>query len=213
MAGEQEKVRHDNPPRHSEEAEMTLRNGGGRDLRRAAALVSVAAVTAATAACGVVHVNFGNGKSGGAAVAGSAAFRADVAFAHCMQTHGMPSFPVPTSTNERISVNVSGHLNGNANGNVKADSPATRAYADCKQLLPPSSANRPGAGIVTQAQLDLVLKIVQCMRTHGEPAMPDPTVVGGSLHISLQPAVVASAQFQDAVHACRSLIPKGVQFP
>jgi hypothetical protein len=189
---------------------MNMRNGGGRTLRRTAALVGVAAFT--TTACGVVHVNLGNGKPSGAALSGSAAFRADVAFAHCMQTHGMPGFPVPTNTNESVNVNISGHLNGNANGNVKADSPATRAYADCKQWLPPSTTSH-SASVVTQAQLAAVLRIVQCLRTHGEPAFPDPTVVGGSVRFNVQPAVIQSARFQDAVNACRSLIPKGVHLP
>ena len=79
---------------------MNGKTGGNRGLRRAAALAVVAAVAVLTAACGVVHVHFGS--SGGSASAGSATYRADLAYAQCMQTHGLPDFPDPNLASEQL---------------------------------------------------------------------------------------------------------------
>ncbi len=72
------------------------RRGRGGGPRRAGAMAMVAAVAVLTAACGVVHVNAGS--SGNSASTGSATLRANLAYAHCMQTHGVPSFPDPGSS-------------------------------------------------------------------------------------------------------------------
>jgi hypothetical protein len=121
-----------------------------------------------------------------------------------MQTHGVPNFPVPTSTGQSFQVS------GNPGGGTP-NTPSGRAYANCKGLLPQSSTST-GSG-VTQAELDQTLKIVQCLRAHGEPDIPDPTVVNGNLNIAASPSVVQSSQFQAAATACRSLLPKGVHLP
>ena len=119
---------------------MNGKTGGSRGLRRAGALAVVAAVAVLTAACGVVHVHVGS--SGGSAAAGPAAYRANLAFAHCMQTHGVPNFPDPIGSS---SFHVSGHLNGKVTGTV------ARALGACQHLLPrgsvtaPATASPPGA--------------------------------------------------------------------
>jgi hypothetical protein len=186
-----------------QEAAMKDKTGGSGSLRRAGAAAAVAAAAVLAAGCGV-HVSFGNGGNGSAST-GSATFRANLAYAHCMQTHGVPGFPDP---NPSQGFAISGQLNGNASGS----SPLIRANNACKQLLPGGSATT-GSGNVTQAQLDQALKVVHCLRAHGEPTFPDPTVVGGSLHFTLQTGVLHSSTFQTAVKDCKSLIPKGVNFP
>jgi len=184
---------------------MNDKTAGSRGPRRAGALAGVAAVAVLATACGAVHISLGSSGSTGSTSTGSAAtFRANLAFAHCMQTHGVPNFPDPANSSESF------HVNGQPNGG--AAGPSAQAYTACKQLLPPGSTTT-GNGHVSQQQLDQTLKIVQCLRAHGEPNVPDPTVVNGSLNLALQPGVVHSAQFQAAVKACRSLLPKGVTFP
>jgi hypothetical protein len=188
----------------SGEATMNDKAGGSRRPWRAAALaVAAAAVAVLTTACGV-HVSFGNGSGNGSASTGSATFLAELAFAHCMQTHGVPNFPDPTNANQGFG--VSGQLKGNPTG------PLAQAHNACEHLLR-NGTSATGTGSVTQAQLDQALKIAQCLRAHGEPTFPDPTVVNGSLRFTVQPGVIGSARFQTAVTACRSLIPKGVNFP
>jgi hypothetical protein len=178
---------------------MNDKTGGSRSLRRAGALaVLAAAVAVLTAACGGSP-----SSSAGSASTGSATYRAELAFAQCMRTHGVPNFPDP---NPSGGFSVSGQLNGNPTG------PAAQAHNACQHLLPSGSATT-GTGSVTQAQLNQALKIAQCLRAHGEPNFPDPTVVNGSLNFTVQPGVLGSARFQAAVKACRSLIPKGVNFP
>jgi subtilase family serine protease len=120
-----------------EEAAMNTRTGGSPGPWRAASLALAAAVAALTTACGVVHVHFG---SSGAST-GPATYRADLAFAHCMQTHGVPNFPNPAGSS---SFHVSGHLNGKLTG------PMARALGACQHLLPrsataPATASPPGA--------------------------------------------------------------------
>ena len=96
-------------------------NGGNRGPRRAAALAVVVTVAVLTAACDV-HVHIGS--SSGSASAEPATYRANLAYAHCMQTHGVPDFPDP---NPSAGFSISGHPTGN--------SPLARANDACQQLL------------------------------------------------------------------------------
>ena len=88
---------------------MNDKTGGNRGPRRAGALAVVAAVAVLATACGVCMCMR---SSGGSASAGSATYRANLAYAHCMQTHGVPNFPDPTNSSE--SFHISGHPNGKA---------------------------------------------------------------------------------------------------
>jgi predicted TIM-barrel enzyme len=76
----------------------------------------VAAATALTAGCGIVHVHFGSDSSG------SVTFRPNAAFVQCMRSHGLTKFP-----NANPSRNMTVQLHGNT--------PVTRAYDACKHLL------------------------------------------------------------------------------
>ena len=115
---------------------MNDKTGGSRGPRRAAALAVVTAVAALTAGCGVVHVHFGS--SGGPASTGSATYRANLAYAHCMQTHGLPDFPDPNPSGG-ASIHIHIHIHPHAN------SPAARANDACKQLLAAGSTGTGGA--------------------------------------------------------------------
>ena len=105
---------------------MNGNTGGNLGLRRAAAWALMAAVAAAATACGV-HVSF----SGGSGPAGPAIFRDNRAYAHCMQTHGVPNFPTPANSSERF--HITGHPRGKVTG------PMARANDACQHLLPPGS--------------------------------------------------------------------------
>jgi hypothetical protein len=181
----------------SKEAAMNDKTGGSRGLHRAGALAAVAAIAVlTTAACS----GSPSSSDPSAASKGSATYRAELAFADCMQTHGVPNFPDP---NPSGGFAVSGQLNGSPKG------PAAQAHSTCQHLLPRGSATT-GTGSVTQAQLNQAVKIAQCLRAHGEPTFPDPTVVNGALQFAVKPGVLGTAQYETAVNDCRSLIPKGV---
>src|SRR6516165_7100560 len=103
---------------------MSGKTGGNGGRRRTAALAVATAVAVLTTGCGVVHVHLGS--SGGSASTGSAAYRAELAYAQCMRAHGLPGFPNP---HPHPSGGPSEHVNVNPN------SPAARANDTCKHLL------------------------------------------------------------------------------
>jgi len=107
---------------------MNGKTGGNRGPRRAAALAVVAAAAVLTACGGSPP------SSSGSASTGSATYRANLAYAHCMQTHGVPNFPDP---NPSEGFSISGHPNGN--------SPLARANDACQHLLPAGSTGTGGA--------------------------------------------------------------------
>ena len=110
---------------------MSGKTGGNRGLRRAGALAVVAAVAVLTACGG------SRSSSGGSASAGSATYRTDLAYAQCMQTHGLPGFPDP---------NPSGSFSISISGQPHANSPAARANDACEHLL---TAGSTGTGSAT----------------------------------------------------------------
>jgi len=108
---------------------MKGKTGSSRGLRCAAAALSLAAAAAMLTACGGSPTS-----SVGSASTGPATYRADLAFAHCMQTHGVPGFPDPKPS---AALSISGHPQGN--------SPAAKAYDACEQLLPGGSTGTGSA--------------------------------------------------------------------
>jgi subtilase family serine protease len=101
---------------------MTDKTRGGRGPRRAAALTAVAAAAALTACSGSPSPHSGPAQATGRTA--SSTYQAQLAYAHCMQTHGVPGFPDP-----RPSMHIS------ISGQPPANSPAGRANAACKHLL------------------------------------------------------------------------------
>jgi hypothetical protein len=183
-----------------EEKTMNEKICGTRGLLRMGVLAVVATAALLTAACSA-PASPSVGGGGTASTTESAAYRANIAFAQCMRTHGVPSFPDPgPSTNFQVS---GGPVHG---------APTTtlgRAYSTCSHLLPSGSTSTTGH--VTAQQLSEGVTLAQCLRTHGEPFFPDPTVVNGSLSFDF--TGVNTPQFQAAVKACRSAIPAGVKLP
>jgi len=106
------------------------RRGPRRGPRRAAALAVVAAIAVLTACGGSPS------SSAGSAAAGPATYRAELAFAQCMRTHGVPGFPDPKPSGS-ISISISGHPPGN--------NPAARAIDACEHLLPAGSTRTGSA--------------------------------------------------------------------
>jgi subtilase family serine protease len=113
---------------------MKDKTGGSRGPRRPAALAVVAAVAVLTACGGSPS------SSGGSASAEPATYRADLAYAQCMRTHGVPDFPDP---NPSASVSISGQPHGN--------SPAARANDACEHLLAAGSTGTGSAAVPATA--------------------------------------------------------------
>lgn len=176
---------------------MNDKRCGSRGPRCVGALAVVAAAALLMAACSAPSP----GGGGTASMTESAAYRANIAFAQCMRTHGVPNFPDPGPSTD---FQVSGAPVGGA-----AATPSGKAYITCAHLLPNGSSSNNGQ--VTTQELSEGVALAQCLRTHGEPSFPDPTVVNGSLNFAF--TGVNSPQFQAAVNACRSVTPAGVKLP
>jgi hypothetical protein len=104
--------------------------------------------------------------AGGAAGPGSDSPQAAaLAFAKCMRSAGVPNFPDPTAGGGFVFRRGAG---------VEPASPAFQAaQKTCGKFLP--SVGAPGSGPRASVQaLAKMLKVSQCMRTHGVPDFPDP---------------------------------------
>jgi hypothetical protein len=134
---------------------------------------------------------------------GQQSYQQLVAYSQCMRTHGLPTFPDPTESAHSISMPNAPDQN----------SPQYKSANDaCKHLLP-FGGGPPSAAQTAQITAKL-LKYANCMRAHGEPGFPDPTVKtsGGGIQIGFRLSTGVdpnSPQFQEAQKACRSLSPGG----
>lgn len=173
---------------------MNHGTGGGGGRRRAgpwrAVLPAVAGMAVLAAACA------GGGSS---AAGGSSPYQKAVAYAQCMRSHGVPGFPDPDSKGNFI---IKGpELGGSGQQYQSADKA-------CKHLL-------PNGGQMTAAQqqkaLSQALKFSACIRAHGLPNFPDPTVEKGGISLRLGGSGISpnSPQLRAAQQACRSLLPGG----
>jgi hypothetical protein len=165
---------------------------GGRDCRRrawagilAAALAGVAMVAAAC----------GDGPPAGAGSgSGQTPYQQALAYAQCMRSHGVPSFPDPTSqgliTYGPVAIHSSQYLSANK---------------ICLHLLPPGS---PLTTAQKRSNVSQALTFARCIRSHGVPDFADPVITGGGAGVGFHvPRDRNSPQFQAAVHACRKFEP------
>jgi hypothetical protein len=82
-------------------------------------------------------------------------------FARCMRSHAVPSFPDP------------GSGSGPQTSQVNPSSPAFQSAQNaCKKYLPNDGQPRP----MSEAERQKAVAFSKCMRTHGEPDFPDPTL-------------------------------------
>jgi hypothetical protein len=68
-----------------------------------------------------------------------------------------------------------------------------------------------GSSAAPSGSSDSALAYTNCMRTHGEPNLPDVSIEGGSVHISASAGSgvdPSSPQFAAASNACKQLLPK-----
>jgi hypothetical protein len=161
--------------------------------RRAGLLAAVVAGTALLAACG-----------GGAHPAGSGATSGQLttpkldAFAQCMRSHGIADFYFsqanPSSPDVMFGRAVPASI----------DPMSPRFQTDekaCRPILGLPSGPPPE---VTAAQLRRLVRAAECMRVHGYPGYPDPSVQNGGIAVPPLPSGVDtnSLQFQAAMNKC-----------
>jgi hypothetical protein len=171
---------------------------GGKRGPRAGVLAVVAAVGVLATACGGGSApTFDSSVSGG-----SPSFGQELALARCIRGHGVPNFPDP---------NPSGGftLNGTITGQMLA------AYGHCRHLVPGSPSLTQVQQEAQQEQqklrqlLPVLLKFSRCMRSHGQPDYPDPTLNNQGIAGNLKGAGIdpQSPLFLAAVRVCQHLAP------
>jgi hypothetical protein len=115
--------------------------------------------------------------------------RSAAAFSACMRSHGVPDFPDPKVTSGGDIITI-----------PDSDSPRFgSALKICQKFLPdgsvPSSAQQ-------RQELDALLRFAACMRAHGVPNFPDPTVTGGRTSLNTGAIDRGSPRFAAAKKAC-----------
>lgn len=172
--------------------------------RRAGILAAVTCTALLTAACGGNASSAGTGTGTGSnATAGTSSRQQPLAYAHCMRSHGEPGFPDPDSQGGFDKATVVRAVQQTSNSVLRSASKA------CDHLMPQGlgpQSPRLSASQQQQLQAD-VLKAATCIRAHGLPNFPDPTVdsyghinVGGSVNLN-------SPQFKSALQACEHFVP------
>jgi len=157
-------------------------------------IVAVAFVAGITTACSSGTASSPSHATGRAHSAGG-----PLAFSACMRSHGVPSFPDPTS-NGGISIQVQ------PGSGIDPNSPAFQsAQRACQSLLP---AGKTSGGSVSPAVRAQILRYAACIRAHGVPNYPDPTFNGNAVNFgNLSGINPNSPAYQSALRACASLNP------
>ena len=175
--------------------------------------VVVVALALLAAGCGsqanqVAHVDSTATQSAGSSNARGATSSGLLAFSQCMRSHGVPSFPDPQP-------GASNAKSPSAQQLGVAGSQLSAAEDACEHLLPAGVDDR-----FPPAEVPLLLRgmarFSQCMRSHGVPNWPDPSVdsEGGPVFLlsahgfTLQQA--HSPEITHAVDECQHLLPSAL---
>jgi hypothetical protein len=184
-------------------------------------LVVLASTALALAGCGggssspgVAHLSSStpgaspaSGGSSSSPESGGSSQQTLVAYSQCMRSHGVPEFPEPTEG--RLLIQRSDH-NGRVTG-VNPQSSQFQAAAKACAKLAPNGGKPPSPAQQAKAQ-ESALKFSACMRTHGVPNFPDPTLSGGGVRMTLKAGGANgidpnSPQFKAAQKTCQSNLP------
>ena len=167
------------------------------DVLTGTAIVAIVALVLLATACS--SGDPGSAGSGGAPTAGgSAGSPSAVGYSHCMRTHGVPGYPDPSSNGtppktgpQQLGVSVSR---------------LQTAQAACQHLLPNAASfqQRTQQCMLTgdcppalvRRILTAELRFARCMRSHGVPDWPDPSIGPGG-----RPSFNVSARGIDPHHS------------
>ena len=159
--------------------------------------------------CAAVIAACGSSSSPNSAQTGTNASHAALLtkFSACMRSHGVPDFPDPsTSQNGDNSFGIDGY-NFNLPSNLRLQSPAYEdADKQCRSLIGGGSSTPRNPAVLAKAR-EAAIAQAQCMREHGVPNFPDPTVSssgGGIVSKSGAPGInPRSPAFQHAQQDCQ----------
>ena len=166
--------------------------------RTAAAIIATAALALLAGAC---SGSPSSTAAGGSPNAGdSASSPSAVSYSDCIRSHGVPTYPDPSD----------GQLpKGDAQAFGVSSSVFSAARSACQHLLPPAGSFQEQASLcmsvgdcppaVVQQMMATDRKFAQCMRSHGVPNWPDPTIgLQGSPGFHLDPTGITHQQTHSA---------------
>ena len=190
-------------------------------MRTAVAIIAAAALTLLAAACGGSHgshvVQLGStttqtasssvSANAGGSTNSQSPISQPLAFSHCMSSDGVPNFPDPDS----------GGVWPKSQVELAAANPRFQAATHaCGHLLPDGGPGvPPSPAVVQQIRTDMI-KFARCMRSHGLPGWPDPTVDDqGRGNFDTQAAGINtnSPQINAKIHNCDHLYPASIGIP
>ena len=180
----------------------TVRRAWSPTARSAAAIIAAAGLALLAAACGgskgshVAQLGSTSTRSSTSSSGASAEQNGAVAFARCMRSNGVATYPdpgsdglLPKKTPQQLGV---------------SSSTFQAAQGACIHLV-------PNGGQPTPAQVahyrNVMLVYARCLRAHGVSNMPDPDSRG---HLDIGPGTgvdVNSARFQAAYRVCKRELP------
>src|SRR5580693_3572352 len=183
-----------------------------------AAIIATAALALLAAACSSTPSPAGSG--GSPAAGGSGTSPSAVAYSHCIRANGVPNFPDPPSGGQVPKADP--QELGVSSSRLQA------AQRDCQHLYP-TNGGAIGAslrqceetGDCPQAMVQRVLNsmrmVARCMRSHGVPNWPDPSVDSEGrpdfnlLHVhGFDPN---SPQINNKMNECGHAMPAGAGIP
>jgi hypothetical protein len=129
-----------------------------------------------------------------------------VKYSECMRSHGVPDFPDPSTSQGPNAFGIDGY-NFDIPANLNSHSPAYEsADKNCRNGIGGDRGGpaRNPAHAAKARQAALVHAV--CMRQHGVPNFPDPTVTGSAQGITVRSGATGidprSAAFQQAQKIC-----------
>ena len=181
------------------------------------AMAILALVAVAVTACGSPSPA---GSGGSPAVGGSATSPSAVAYSYCMRSYGVPNFPDPPSSGQVPKADPQRLGVGSAQLRA-AQRTCQRLYPSNSGAISASLVQCEETGVCPQAMVHRVmngmLAFSRCMRSHGVPNWPDPTVDSEGrpgfnlLHVhGFDPN---SPQIDNKMQECGHVMPGGAPVP
>lgn len=183
--------------------------------RTAAAVITMAAMALLTAACSGSPASAGSARSPAARAGASA--RSDVAFTACMRSHGVPDYPDPIVISGVTTLPKESAQHLGVSG-----SQFDAAQRTCQPMLPATAGSLTAnslqqcylAGVCPQALVQQAMNagrlFAECMRSHGVPSWPDPSIDGqGRPLFTIVVPRPAPAHTNAAINECSRLDRSG----
>ncbi len=127
-------------------------------------------------------------------------------YSACMRAHGVSGFPDPSTTETPNSFGIDGY-SFDLPISMNTQSPAYEsAVKTCQSVLGSGSGHGPSAASLARAKRQALARAV-CMRAHGVPNFPDPTVSSNGQGITVGSGGGGidpqSPAFQEAEKSCQ----------